>query len=177
MENPTSKSSVEISENDKSVSTFIHLSTFLKYFFPFGNFVGPLLLWTINKERSFVDEHGKQALNFQLSVLVYTLVIGLVCLPFFIIFASDFIALIDSIEHNVDRLHFSEIKNSVGYAILFFIVVLLLLGLFILELYAVIMASMAATKGKLYKYPICIQFIKTTPATLEQNQSENEHDS
>ena len=62
-----------ISENQKNVSAFIHLSTFLKYFFPFANFIAPLLIWTFNKEKAFVDEHGKQAINFQLSVLIYTL--------------------------------------------------------------------------------------------------------
>ena len=89
-----------ISENQKNVSAFIHLSTFLKYFFPFANFIAPLLIWTFNKEKAFVDEHGKQAINFQLSVLVYTVLIGLICLPFFIIFATDFISLIESIDHN-----------------------------------------------------------------------------
>ncbi len=100
-----------ISENQKNVSAFIHLSTFLKYFFPFGNFIAPLLIWTFNKEKAFVDEHGKQAINFQLSVLIYTILIGLICLPFFIIFATDFISLIETIDHNAGEFSVNNIQN------------------------------------------------------------------
>ena len=37
--------------------------------FPFGNLLGPLIVWQIKKELDpFVDEQGKEALNFQISV-------------------------------------------------------------------------------------------------------------
>jgi hypothetical protein len=159
-----------ISENQKNISAFIHLSTFLKYFFPFANFIAPLLIWTFNKEKAFVDEHGKQAINFQLSVLVYTIVIGLICLPFFIIFATDFISLIETIDHNAGEFSVNNIRNLSGYILLFGLAILLLLGLFIFELYSVINASIHASRGLLYKYPLCIPFIKTN-----LNPIQNEH--
>ena len=149
------------SENQKNVSAFMHLSTFLKYFFPFANFIAPLLIWTFNKEKAFVDEHGKQAINFQLSVLVYTIFIGLICLPFFIIFATDFISLIENIDHNAGEFSVNNIQNLSGYILLFGLAVLLLLALFIFELYAVINASIHASRGQLYNYPLSIPFIKT----------------
>ncbi|OAB77376.1 DUF4870 domain-containing protein [Cochleicola gelatinilyticus] len=165
-----------VSENQKTLSAFIHVSTFLKYFFPFANFFAPLLLWSTNKEKPFVDVHGKQAINFQLSVLLYTLIIGLLCLPFFLLFASDFIALIESIDHHWEESTFNEIENLTGYIILFCTVVTLLFGLFVLELYAVISATMHAAKGEIYKYPLSIPFIKTNPEVpSELNQSKNEH--
>jgi uncharacterized Tic20 family protein len=159
-----------VSENLKNTGMFLHLSTFLKYFFPFANFIAPLLIWTYNKEKLFVDAHGKQALNFQLSILVYTLLIGLVCLPFFIIFATDFISLIESIDRSNGNLSLNNIQNLSGYLVLFGIALLLLLGLFIFEIYAVINASLHAAKGLYYKYPLNIPFIKTN-----LNYSENEH--
>ncbi|PHR13121.1 MAG: hypothetical protein COA40_06350 [Aequorivita sp.] len=159
-----------ISENQKNVSAFIHLSTFLKYFFPFANFIAPLLIWTFNKEKAFVDEHGKQAINFQLSVLVYTILIGLICLPFFIIFATDFISLIENIDHSAGEFSVNNIQNLSGYILLFGLAALLLLGLFIFELYAVINASIHASRGKLYNYPLSIPFIKTN-----LNPIQNEH--
>ncbi|HPE83017.1 MAG: DUF4870 domain-containing protein [Aequorivita sp.] len=159
-----------ISENQKNVSAFIHLSTFLKYFFPFANFIAPLLIWTFNKEKTFVDEHGKQAINFQLSVLVYTILIGLICLPFFIVFATDFISLIETIDRNAGEFSVNNIQNLSGYILLFGLAILLLLGLFIFELYAVINASIHASRGKLYNYPLCIPFIKTN-----LNPIQNEH--
>ncbi|MCB0428324.1 MAG: DUF4870 domain-containing protein, partial [Mangrovimonas sp.] len=35
--------------NQKNIATFIHLSTFSRFFFPLGNIIGPLVLWVINK--------------------------------------------------------------------------------------------------------------------------------
>ena len=160
-----------VTENQKNIGAFIHLSTFLKYIFPFANFIAPLILWTANKEKAFVDEHGKQAVNFQLSILVYTLAIGIICLPFFVIFAADFVSLVDTIEHTVGHVTTIDIQNISGYALLFCLVVILLFGLFVFELYSVITATVHAARGELYKYPLCIQFIKTTI----KNQSKNEH--
>jgi uncharacterized Tic20 family protein len=160
-----------ISENQKNVSAFIQLSTFLKYFFPFANFIAPLLIWTFNKEKAFVDEHGKQAINFQLSVLIYTILIGLICLPFFIIFATDFISLIETIDNNAGEFSVNNIQNLSGYILLFGLAILLLLALFVFELYAVINASIHASRGQLYNYPFSIPFIKTNL----KNPIQNEH--
>ncbi|AVI49684.1 DUF4870 domain-containing protein [Pukyongia salina] len=159
------------SENQKQLGALIHLSTFSKFFFPFGNFFVPLILWSFNKDKAFVDEHGRQAINFQLSILVYSLIIGLICIPFFLLFVTDFISLVDAIEHTVDRVSFHDMTNLSGFVILFSIVALLLFGLFIFELYAVISATAKASRGELYNYPLSIPFLKTN---LE-NQSTHEH--
>jgi len=168
-----------ITENQKNVAAAMHLSTFAKFFFPFGNFIAPLLLWTFNKEQKFVDENGKQAINFQLSIFIYTLIIGLISLPFVLIFATDFISLIDEIDHTIGTISMHNLETLSGYIIVFIIAAMLLSGLFIFELYAVISATMAASKGKLYKYPLSISFIKTTSQDQEIgqgiNQSKNEH--
>jgi uncharacterized protein len=48
-----------------------HLSALSGYIIPFGNVLGPLLIWQIKKnEIPSVEEHGKAALNFQLTVLI-----------------------------------------------------------------------------------------------------------
>jgi hypothetical protein len=169
-----------ISNNQKNVGALVHLSTFSKFFFPFGNFIAPLLLWTFNKEQNFIDEHGKEAINFQLSIFIYSLVIGFICLPFVLIFAGDFIALANSLDHSVDYLSFSDLKNFSGYVIGLLIAAVLLFALFVFELYAVISATMQASKGYTYKYPLSISFIKTTTnptpeEDAETNQSKNEH--
>ncbi len=159
------------SENQKNIAALIHLSTFSKFLFPFGNFVAPLLLWTVNKDKPFVNEHGRQAVNFQLSILIYTLLIGIICLPFFVIFAPDFVSLIDAVDDHWNRVTVNNLTNLSGYAVLFLIVALLLFGLFVFELYAVINATVHANRGEMYKYPLSIPFIKTTI----ENQSSNEH--
>ncbi len=160
-----------LSENQKNTSAFIHLSTFLKYFFPFANFIAPLILWTVNKDNKFVDEHGKEAINFQLSILIYTIIVGVLCLPFFIIFATDFVMLIETLDNNAGAFSVNNIQNLSGYILLFGIALLLMLTIFVFELYAVITASIHASRGQLYKYPLCIPFIKTNP----KNPIYNEH--
>jgi hypothetical protein len=160
-----------MSENQKNTSAFIHLSTLLKYFFPFANYIAPLLIWTFNKDKAFVDEHGKQAINFQLSTLVYTLLIVLICLPFIIIFATDFISLIETIDRSVEAISVNNIQNLSGYILLFGLALLLMLALFVFEIYAVINASIHASRGLLYKYPLSIPFIKTN----HKNPIQNEH--
>lgn len=44
---------------------------------PLG-FLGPLIIWLIKKDQSpFVDDQGKEALNFQLTVLIAAIIAGL----------------------------------------------------------------------------------------------------
>jgi uncharacterized Tic20 family protein len=159
-----------ISENQKNVAAVMHLSTFSKFFFPFGNFIAPLLLWTFNKEHKFVEEHGREAINFQLSIFIYSLIIGLICLPFVLIFATDFVSLIDAIDHTVGNVSLHDVKNLSGYIVIIFIAAILLFGLFIFELYAVISATIVASKGNAYKYPFSISFIKTIPQPHSLNR-------
>lgn len=45
---------------------------------PFGNVLGPLVMWLIKREEiPFVDECGKEAVNFQISMTIYTIIAGL----------------------------------------------------------------------------------------------------
>ena len=72
-----------------------HLLSFIGYIgVPFGNILGPLILWLVKKDQdSFVDENGKEVLNFQISAMIYGVVcflltfvfIGLILLPILII--------------------------------------------------------------------------------------------
>ena len=72
-------------KNDNNTAFLIHLSAFFGYVIPFGAIVGPLVIWEINKEKSeFVNENGKEAINFNLSYLLYTFLLGLSVVPFII---------------------------------------------------------------------------------------------
>jgi uncharacterized protein len=52
-----------------------HLSALAGFLVPFGSLIGPILVWQIKKkEFPFVDDQGKEAVNFQLSVFLYVLV-------------------------------------------------------------------------------------------------------
>lgn len=159
-----------LSKNDKSLGMAIHLATFLKYFFPFGNFIGPLVLWTTNREKAFIDHHGREAINFQLSLLLYGVIIAAVCLPFVFFHAGDFISILEQLDDAYYRSRSVNANELGGYLTVIFIAVLLAFCIFIFEIYAVITAAMKANNGELYRYPLSIRFIRTendamTPAT------------
>jgi uncharacterized Tic20 family protein len=46
-----------------------------------GHIVGPLIIWLAKRQDSpEIDAHGKESMNFQLSMLIYNLIAGLLCL-------------------------------------------------------------------------------------------------
>lgn len=52
-----------------------HVLSFAGLVIPFGNIVGPLVFWLWKKaENPAVDEHGKEVLNFQISMTIWTLI-------------------------------------------------------------------------------------------------------
>ncbi len=147
-----------IDNHHKNLATFIHLSTFSRFVIPFGNFIGPLVLWVANKDKSeFVDAHGKQAINFQMSVLLYAIIIGTISVPFFIFKIFNGIDFLDFNGFHDFHINIGEpsplLYISGGLGVLAFI------G-FILELAFIVKASLTARDGKLFHYPLTIKFLK-----------------
>jgi|ETNmetMinimDraft_15_1059895.scaffolds.fasta_scaffold03315_2 hypothetical protein len=61
--------------DERNMAMLCHLAAFSAFFVPLGNVLGPLLVWSIKKkEMPFVDYHGKEALNFQISLSMYMIV-------------------------------------------------------------------------------------------------------
>ena len=51
---------------------FCHLAALIGFVFPFGNIIGPLVIWVLKKdEYPLVNENGKESLNFQISMTIY----------------------------------------------------------------------------------------------------------
>ncbi|UZD95249.1 DUF4870 domain-containing protein [Pseudomonas corrugata] len=54
---------------------FCHLSALSGLVIPFGTLIGPLVLWQIKRESDpFIDAQGKEALNFQITVAIASLI-------------------------------------------------------------------------------------------------------
>ena len=48
-----------------------HLAAFAGFVIPFGSLLGPLIVWAIKKDEDpFINDQGKEALNFQLTLLI-----------------------------------------------------------------------------------------------------------
>lgn len=62
-------------QQEHTWATFAHLSGFLGFVVPFGNIVAPLVIWLTKKnEMPFVNTHAKEALNFQISITIYSII-------------------------------------------------------------------------------------------------------
>ena len=79
-EEPTTKEP-EVSKEARMWAMFCHLAGLAGYVMPIvGNIVAPLIIWQIKKdEYPFVDEQGKEAANFQISMSLYVLIGIVLC--------------------------------------------------------------------------------------------------
>src|SRR6201984_3143841 len=113
---PTSASASDI----KTWCVLCHAAALAGIFFHvLGHIFGPLIVWLLKRHDSpEIDAHGKESLNFQLSMLIYNIVAGIL--------------------------------------ILVVIGIPLLILLYLLNIVFVIIASLQASDGKLYRYPMTI---------------------
>lgn len=59
------------SGDEKNLAMFCHLSALAGLVIPAGNIIGPLVLWLLKRESMpLVDQHGKEVLNFQITVTI-----------------------------------------------------------------------------------------------------------
>ena len=49
---------------------FAHLSALVGFIIPLGNVIGPLVIWQLKKDVPFVVDQGKEAVNFQITVII-----------------------------------------------------------------------------------------------------------
>ncbi|WP_394773284.1 DUF4870 domain-containing protein [Flavobacterium sp.] len=147
--------------SEKNTAAFTHLSTLSQYVIPFGNYIFPILIWTSYKDKSeFVNDHGKQTLNFQLSLLLYTLVLALIAIPIFAFVLLKNLP-INTVFNDEDLIIRNlNIDGNIGILSIGATAVLLFGLLKFVEFFLVIYASIKASNGELYKYPLAIPFIK-----------------
>ncbi len=59
-------------QDERMWGMFCHLSALAGYIIPLGFILGPVVIWSIKKmEYPFVDDQGKEAINFQISMFIY----------------------------------------------------------------------------------------------------------
>jgi uncharacterized protein len=71
-------------KQDRTWAMFCHLTSLSACIgIPFGNIIGPLVVWLIKKDEfAIVDEHGRESLNFQISLSIYSIVSFFLCFAF-----------------------------------------------------------------------------------------------
>ena len=64
--------------DEKNWGMYCHLAAFAGLIIPLGNVLGPLIIWLIKKdEYDFVDQEGKESVNFQITVSIASLIAGI----------------------------------------------------------------------------------------------------
>jgi uncharacterized Tic20 family protein len=109
-----------------------HASAFIQVI-GIPSLVGPLIIWLMKRDDAAVEPHARAALNFQLSLLIYFIVGSILAF----LFAVTVIGLVVAVP-----------------------LVIALLALVILELVFALLASLAASRGELYLYPLSLNLIK-----------------
>jgi uncharacterized Tic20 family protein len=91
----------DVSKDAKMFGMLCHLSALAGFVIPFGNIIGPLVFWLIKKnEFAFVDDQGKEALNFQITTslaMIVCLILTLVLIGALLLVAVGVTALIFTI--------------------------------------------------------------------------------
>lgn len=112
--------------NDRTMGMLVHLLGLLT------GFIGVLIIWLIKKDQSrFVDFHGREALNFTISMLIYSM-----CL-----------------------LVFTFVIAIVTMGLGMFIILPFFFLMAIVPLVCQIIACVAANQGKWHRYPLIIRLI------------------
>jgi uncharacterized Tic20 family protein len=147
--------------NQRNTASLMHFSALGKYFFPMGNFIFPLILWILFKDKSdFYDKNGKASINFQLSFFLYGLIVGAVTGGLMLYFVFDQWG---GYEAAFATPHYF---NHDWFLPPFIPVGLLVLGggiglaYVIFDFFVIVSAGLKAQKGEVYKYPLSIPFIK-----------------
>lgn len=64
-----------LTKEEKTFGMLCHLISFVGFIIPLGNVLGPLIIWLVKKDQSaFVNDQGKESLNFQISLFIYGIV-------------------------------------------------------------------------------------------------------
>lgn len=91
-----------------------HASALLGLFFHFlGHIFGPLIVWLLKRgDGGEIDAHGKESLNFQLSMLIYDAVAAILCIvligfPILILLwvLNTVLVIVASIKASEDKLY------------------------------------------------------------------------
>jgi uncharacterized Tic20 family protein len=144
---------IEENRDARTWATLCHLSALLMLLgVPLGNVLGPLVVWLIKRnEHPFVDDQGKEALNFQLSITLYWVLAGVL-----IFFSVGSIAFFWPAVHH--RMFDFWNPMAMPFAMLFGF--FLIFALLILDVILAIVAAVKASNGEAYRYPLTIRAIK-----------------
>jgi hypothetical protein len=123
-----------VTTQERQWAIFAHLSALISIWVGWiGCFLGPLIVWQIKKnEMPYVDQQGREALNFQLNMLGWIVVLAIVSVP---------VALV-----------------TFGLALVILVPLWAALGIY--HIVMPIVAAVSCNSGEAYRYPYVIRIVK-----------------
>ncbi len=144
-------------EPERTPAILIHLSPLAGLLLPtIGNLLGPLLAWLVYRDRSrTLDAQGKEALNFQLSLWLYGVIITVLA---FGLFSLGLVGgAVSAAVGSPDAGAFAFFGAFAGF---FAFYLPIMLVLFLLPLILMLIAVVRVSGGQAYRYPLTIRFIR-----------------
>jgi len=117
---------------ERGWASVVHLAVFIGLAVPLGNVLAPLTIWLLKRHESpLLDDQGREAVNFQISLVVYALVLSAVMLILVLLETTPI-----------------------------FIIGMILGGVAMLAVFVVIiLAAVRANRGERFRYPLSIRWI------------------
>ncbi|HPG09467.1 MAG TPA: DUF4870 domain-containing protein [Saprospiraceae bacterium] len=123
----------ELTREERDWGIALHLSALAMHIIPFGNILGPLIIWSSKRDRSaYLDQQGREVLNFHISWTV-----GLV-----LAVLLQVIAIASGIKIVIPLL----ILTGIGY--------------YFGMLYFIVVAALRASDGLYFDYPVLWETFK-----------------
>lgn len=152
------------SNNQSAVACLLHLSALSQYFFPLGNFIFPIVIWASYREHSaYVDRQGKRAINFHLSMFLYSVVLVLIAAPIIlaaVLKATKIGEYGSNYRHGHFHLDHLDLSQLTGWLVIAAVATALLLLIQLAEFFLIIYAAAKASSGADFRYPAAIPFLK-----------------
>ena len=151
----------ERQDNGSGLAALVHLSALIGVFGFFLQIIMPLILWLIFRSgRPAVNRSGKEALNFQISMLLYQIlfIILLVVVAIAVLGTGDFDAF--SADMTDEELGDALIDLMERLIIPGVIAVFLIFAMFVFWVFMIFRAAVRAGQGDRADYLFAIQFIR-----------------
>ena len=122
----------DVSDDHRTYALLMHLSLVAHAFLPYISILIPIIMWQTKKSESrFINDHGKESVNFQITLLLYSIALpAIIAILGVLTLGLGFILLIPAIALP-----------------------------FVLGIVGMVLSMTAANRGEYYRYPMTIRFI------------------
>jgi uncharacterized protein len=139
---------------ERNLAVLAHMSAIIGGFVvPFGNVAGPLIMYfSYRDKKPFVAEHAKASLNFQITMTIFAVLLIIAALIAYAILLAAVVA--GSSDSG------KPTPLSTGALAGIFAVLLVCVGFLVWAFVQNILGAIAASKGRVYRYPLSFNFVK-----------------